>query len=79
MSHSNFYRKIKSLTGQSGKEILNKMRMKRAKQILMDNKKVRIDEVAYMVGFSSPKYFGKSFKEKLKRTSRSFKLRYFGT
>jgi len=63
MSHSNFYRKIKNLTGQSGKEILNDMRMKRAKQLLINNKDIRIDEVAYMVGFSIPKYFGKSFKE----------------
>ena len=63
MSHSNFYRKIKSLTGKSGKELLDEMRMKRAKQILVDNKHIRIDEVAYMVGFSNPKYFGKSFKE----------------
>ncbi|MFH4967722.1 two-component regulator propeller domain-containing protein [Gaetbulibacter sp. M240] len=63
MSHSNFYRKVKSLTGLSGKEILDEMRMKRAKQILQDNKKIRIDEVAYMVGYTNPKYFGKSFKE----------------
>ncbi|MCU4157869.1 response regulator [Carboxylicivirga sp. A043] len=63
MSHSNFYRKVKSLTGQSGKELLNEMRMNRAKQVLMDNNSIRIDEVAYMVGFTSPKYFGKSFKE----------------
>lgn len=63
MSHSNFYRKIKSLTGQSGKEILDEMRMNRARQILRDNKKIRINEVAYMVGFTNPKYFGKTFKE----------------
>lgn len=63
MSHSNFYRKVKSLTGKSGKELLDEMRMKRAKQILMDNKNIRIDEVSYMVGFLNPKYFGKSFKE----------------
>ncbi|TBW28047.1 two-component regulator propeller domain-containing protein [Gramella sp. KN1008] len=63
MSHSNFYRKVKSLTGQSGKEILDEMRMNRAKQILRDNNKIRINEVAYMVGFTNPKYFGKNFKE----------------
>jgi signal transduction histidine kinase/ligand-binding sensor domain-containing protein/DNA-binding NarL/FixJ family response regulator len=63
MSHSNFYRKVKSLTGQSGQEILHTMRMSRAKQLLMENSKIRIDEVAYMVGFTNPKYFGKSFKE----------------
>ncbi len=63
MSHSNFYRKIKSLTGQSGKDILLNMRMKRAKQILTDNKGIRISEVAYMVGYVNPKYFSHNFKD----------------
>jgi CheY-like chemotaxis protein len=64
MSHSNFYTKIKSLTGQSGKEILQDMRMKRAKQLLTDTKEIRVSDVAYMVGFTNPKYFSKCFKEK---------------
>lgn len=63
MSHTNFYRKIKNMTGQSGKEILMSMRMKRAKQILLDSENIRISEVAYAVGFSNPKYFSKCFKE----------------
>lgn len=63
MSHSNFYRKIKNITGQSGKDILLDLRMKRAKQILTDTKGIRISEVAYMVGYTNPKYFSQSFKE----------------
>jgi len=64
MSHANFYTKIKSLTGQSGKEILQDMRMKRANQLLTDTKDIRVSDVAYMVGFTNPKYFSKCFKEK---------------
>jgi signal transduction histidine kinase/ligand-binding sensor domain-containing protein/DNA-binding response OmpR family regulator len=63
MSHSNFYRKIKNITGQSGKDILLDMRMKRAKQILTDTKGIRVSEVAYMVGYTNPKYFSQSFKD----------------
>jgi len=63
MSHAKFYRKITSLTGQSGQELLQNMRMKRARQILSDKKGLRISEVAYMVGFTNPKYFSKCFKE----------------
>ena len=63
MSHANFYRKIKGLTGQSGQELLQNMRMKRAHQILSEKKGIRIAEVAYMVGFTNPKYFSKCFKE----------------
>ena len=62
MSHSNFYRKIKNLTGQSGKDILLSMRMKRAKQIFDGSQGIRISEVAYMVGYINPKYFSQSFK-----------------
>lgn len=64
MSHASFYRKIKSLTGESGQELLQNMRLKRAKQILSENKGLRISEVAYMVGFTNSKYFSKCFKKK---------------
>ncbi len=63
MSHTSFYRKAKSLTGQSGNELLQNMRMKRAYQVLSETKEIRVDEVAYMVGFNSPKYFSKCFKD----------------
>lgn len=63
MSHANFYRKVTSLTGQSGQDLLLGMRLKRAHQILSDNAGVRINEVAYMVGFKNPNYFGKCFKK----------------
>ena len=63
MSHTNFYRKIKQLTGQSGKELLQNMRLQRAKQ-LISQKKLRISEVAYMTGFTNPKYFSNCFKQK---------------
>lgn len=67
MSHSSFYNKVTSLTGKSAKELLFDMRMKRAKQVLEDTNNIRISEVAYMTGFTDPKYFSKRFKE------------YFGT
>ncbi|MCF8379205.1 MAG: response regulator [Bacteroidales bacterium] len=63
MSHTNFYRKIKTITGQSGKELLQNMRLHRAVQLIMQQK-LRISEVAYMVGFTNPKYFSKCFKVK---------------
>jgi len=64
MSHSKFYRKVKSLTGQSGKELLQDMRLKRAAQIIRDNKKVSVADLTDMVGFSDPKHFSACFKQK---------------
>jgi YesN/AraC family two-component response regulator len=72
MSHSNFYRKVKSLTGLSGKELLQDFRLKRAAQILTDSNS-SIADVCYMVGFTDPKYFSGCFKEKFKVTPSEYK------
>ncbi|HSH19392.1 MAG TPA: response regulator, partial [Draconibacterium sp.] len=63
MSHSSLYRKVKNLTGKSGNELLQTIRIKRAHQILSETKGIRVEEVAYMVGFNSPKYFSRCFRE----------------
>lgn len=73
MSHSSLYRKVKSITGKSGNEILQTMRMKRAHQILSETKGIRVEEVAYMVGFNSPKYFSRCFREMYGITPSDFK------
>ena len=74
MSHSKFYRKIKSLTGLSGKELLQDFRLKRAAQILSDND-ISIADVCYMVGFTDPKYFSACFKEKFKLNPSEYRLK----
>jgi AraC-like DNA-binding protein len=62
LSRSKLYRKIKSLTGSTANEFIRKVRLKKAKQLL-ENKEFNISEVTYKVGFSSPSYFTKCFKE----------------
>lgn len=39
------------------------MRLKRATQLLSQNK-LRVSEIAYLTGFTNPKYFSKCFKDK---------------
>ncbi len=63
MSHSNFFRKLKSLTGLSGKELLQEVRLKRAAQLL-EQSDLTVSEIAYQTGFSDPKYFSHCFKQK---------------
>ena len=63
ISHTHFYRKVKSLTGFSGKELLQNMRLKRAADLLLQNK-LRVSEIAYMTGFNDPRYFSKCFRKK---------------
>ena len=60
ISRSSLYNKIKSLTDKTPNELIQLMRLKKAAQLLME-KKYRINEICYMVGFNNPSYFSKCF------------------
>lgn len=61
MSSTHLYRKLKSLTHYTGKDIIRKYRIKKA-SLLLKNKEGNISEIMYDVGFSSLSYFAKCFK-----------------
>jgi len=61
-SHTNMYRKIKSLTGYPVVELVKIIRLKYAKSLL-NLKTKNITTVAYEAGFSTPSYFTRCFKE----------------
>ena len=63
MGRTTFYKKLKSLTNLAPVEFIRDMRLKRSKQLL-ESGEHNVSEIGYMVGFSSPGYFGKCFKEK---------------
>jgi DNA-binding response OmpR family regulator len=60
MSQSVFYRRIKSITGQTAVEFIRDVRMKRAAQLLAQTQ-MRVSEVAFEVGIEDAKYFRKAF------------------
>jgi YesN/AraC family two-component response regulator len=62
LSRVQLYRKVKALTGQSPVELLRTVRLHKARRLLQDSVK-NISEVAYEVGFTSPGYFAKCFKD----------------
>jgi len=62
IGRSQFYRKIKSLTNYSPVELLRKMRLTKAREMLSTTEK-SISEIAYEVGFSAPAYFTRVFRE----------------
>ena len=62
LSRVQLYRKVKSLTGYSPVEMLRKARLMRARHLLQTTDK-SVSEVAYAVGFSTPSYFSKCYKE----------------
>lgn len=67
MSKSSLYRKIKTMTGLSPNEFIRNIRLKHACQLLKDPS-ISISEVAYLVGFSIPKYFTMCFKAEFNMT-----------
>ena len=71
MSRSVFYRKLKNLTGQSATDFIKTIRLKRAAQILRQNK-LTISEVSYEVGFNDPQYFSKCFHKQFGKTPSQF-------
>jgi AraC-like DNA-binding protein len=71
MSRANLYRKLQALTGQSAKEFIQTIRLKRAAQLLQKNAG-NITEIAYEVGFKSPPYFTKCFRDQFGITPSKF-------
>lgn len=62
LSRVQLYRKVKALTGYSPVEMLRKARLTRARHLLRTTEKT-VSEVAYSVGFSTPSYFSKCYKD----------------
>ncbi len=62
MSRMSLYRKLHDQTGQTPSEFIRNIRLKRAAQILA-NSDIPVKDVAAQVGFSTPSYFSKCFKE----------------
>lgn len=63
-------RKLAALIDHNFSDFLKKFRIEKAKQLLLDGN--QITEVSYDVGFSSPSYFSKCFKEEVGMTAREF-------
>lgn len=62
MSRMNLYRKLQSITGQKPTEFIRSIRLKKAAQLLTSTE-LTIVEISEKVGFATPSYFSKCFKE----------------
>jgi DNA-binding response OmpR family regulator/nitrogen-specific signal transduction histidine kinase len=63
LSRSQLYRKVKTLTGVSVNEFIRNVRLEKAKEFIEIGNH-NINEISYKVGFTSPSYFTKCYKEK---------------
>ena len=63
MSHASLYRKIVDLTGQTPVEFIRSIKLNKAADLLVRSD-MKIAEVGYAVGFTTPNYFTRAFKAK---------------
>lgn len=71
MSPGHTWRKVKSLTGLTTNELIRTIKLKKAIKIMEDSN-LTISEIAYQVGFSSPAYFTKCFRNQYGKSPSSF-------
>ena len=62
MSRAQLFRKTKTLMGVSPVELIRHIRLRKAKQMLL-NTDMTIQQVAYSVGCTSPSYFSRCYRE----------------
>ena len=62
LSRMQLHRKLKALTGLSATEFIRSQRLKLAAHLLKQSD-ANVSEIGYQVGFSSPAYFSKLFKD----------------
>ena len=62
LSRVQLYRKVKALTGSTPVDLLRKARLAQAQKLLQETT-LSVSEIAYQVGFASPSYFTKCYKD----------------
>ena len=76
ISESLLYRLFRSEEGMTPSEYLRSVRIRHAKELLLEGGGMRIAEIAERVGFSDAAYFCKVFRADTGITPRAFRLRY---
>lgn len=76
VSRTMLFVKIKAWTNVTPNEFIQTIRMKRAAQLL-ENNKLNISQVCYKVGFKNPKYFSKCFNKKYGLTPSEYQSKFF--
>ncbi|NER17850.1 hybrid sensor histidine kinase/response regulator transcription factor [Spongiivirga citrea] len=75
ISRTLLFTKIKAWTNFTPNEFIHELRMKRAAQLLEQNK-INISQVSYKVGFKNPKYFSKCFQKKFGETPSDYQNKF---
>lgn len=75
MSRSTLYRRVSAATGVTPADIIRRVQLERACEML-ESGFGNVSEIAYAVGFTSPKYFAKCFKGEFGVTPSEYQRRH---
>ncbi|SDD36381.1 Signal transduction histidine kinase [Mucilaginibacter pineti] len=77
MNRNTLYKKLLTITGKSPVEYIRLLRLRKAAHLL-EYSRMNIAEVSYEVGFNTPQYFAKSFKDEFNMLPSEFVLQKRG-
>jgi signal transduction histidine kinase/ligand-binding sensor domain-containing protein/DNA-binding response OmpR family regulator len=73
LGRTKLFGKIKGITGQTPNDFIMTIKLKKAADLLNNHPEYNISDITYMLGFSSPKYFTKCFKEQFGLSPSAFR------
>ncbi|MGQ7947347.1 hybrid sensor histidine kinase/response regulator transcription factor [Flavobacterium sp. WC2509] len=73
ISRTNFYKKIKGITGETPHEFINTIQMKKA-ALLLKSTNYTIGEISVICGFNDPVYFSRIFKKYFGEGPKSYQV-----
>jgi signal transduction histidine kinase/DNA-binding response OmpR family regulator/ligand-binding sensor domain-containing protein len=72
LSRSNLFRKLKGLIQMSPSDLIVKIKLGHAEELMKNNTFTRISDIAYESGFHDPKYFSTLFKKHYSKTPKEY-------
>lgn len=76
LSRTRLFTKLKGITGQTPNDYILNVRLKKAAEMLQYQPEYNISDITYMLGFNTPRYFSKCFKDQFNITPLAFRKQF---
>jgi signal transduction histidine kinase/DNA-binding response OmpR family regulator len=76
LSRTRLFTKLKGVTGQTPNDFILNVRLKKAAELLQYNPEFNISDITYMLGFNTPRYFTKCFKDHFNLTPMAYRKQF---
>ena len=73
VSRTSLFLRIKTITGQTPNDFIVSIKMDKAAKILVEDPQASISDISYRLGFSSPRYFSRCFKDWYNQSPREYR------